>query len=175
MDWDEVAGQLLRSRGDALKRYGYLLCGDRAEAEDLVQEALVRVFAKPRRTWAVESAEPYVRRAMLNRYLDQHRRRARWARLLPRLAEPTSGGDFAGASGRRLDVVSALGTLSPRQRACAVLRFYEDLSVAEVAARLGCGEGTVKRHLSEAVARLGAVLTLDEPVADGQLQGGGNG
>ncbi|MFG2488884.1 RNA polymerase sigma factor [Streptomyces virginiae] len=167
MNWHDVAGELLQARGPALKRYGYLLCGDRAEADDLVQDALVRVFAQPRRSWDVESAEPYVRRVMLNRYLDQHRRRARWTILLPRLAAPNSTGDFTTASGDRIDIASALDTLSPRQRACAVLRFYEDLSVAEVADRLGCSAGTVKRHLSEAVTRLGKVLVLTNLEGDG--------
>ncbi|MEY2232871.1 MULTISPECIES: SigE family RNA polymerase sigma factor [Streptomyces] len=160
MNWHDVAGELLQVRGSALKRYGYLLCGNRVEADDLVQDALVRVFAQPRRSWDIESAERYVRRVMLNRYLDQHRRRARWRILLPRLVSPTSTGDFSVASGDRMDIVSALDSLSPRQRACTVLRFYEDLSVAEVADRLGCSPGTVKRHLSEAIARLGNILVL---------------
>ncbi|RKE23557.1 RNA polymerase sigma factor [Streptomyces sp. TLI_171] len=166
MDWHDVVGELLQVRGSALKRYGYLLCGDRTEADDLVQDALVRVFGQPRRSWDVASAEPYVRRVMLNRYLDQHRRRARWTSLLPRLATLPSTEDFAAASGRRMDVVGALGMLSPRQRACVVLRFYEDLSVAEVADRLGCSAGTGKRYLSEAVARLGKVLLVTSPDGD---------
>jgi RNA polymerase sigma factor (sigma-70 family) len=53
----------------------------------------------------------------------------------------------------------ALRSLSPRQRACVVLRFYEDLPVTEVAARLGCSEGTVKRHLSDAMTRLADLVT----------------
>ena len=51
-------------------------------------------------------------------------------------------------------------SLSPRQRACVVLRFYEDLSLAEVAAYLGCSEGTVKRHLSDAMTRLSDLVTV---------------
>ncbi|MFE1316285.1 sigma-70 family RNA polymerase sigma factor [Kitasatospora phosalacinea] len=162
MEWHDVASELLRVRGEALKRYGYLLCGDREEADDLVQEAIVRVFSQARRSWEVGSAERYVRRVMLNRYLDQYRWRARWTRLLPRLVSPNTADDFSAASGERLDVVGALDVLSPRQRACAVLRFYEDLPITEVAERLGCGTGTVKRYLSEAVARLGEVLVLDQ-------------
>ncbi|MCC9312296.1 SigE family RNA polymerase sigma factor [Kitasatospora sp. RB6PN24] len=167
MDWHDVAGELVQARASALKRYGFLLCGDRAEADDLVQDALVRVFAQPRRSWDVASAERYVRRVMLNRYLDHYRRRGRWTSLLPRLATPAATDDFTAGSGDRLDVVSALGTLSPRQRACVVLRFYEDLPVAEVADRLGCSAGTVKRHLSEAVARLGKALVLTNLEGDG--------
>ncbi|MFI5528986.1 SigE family RNA polymerase sigma factor [Kitasatospora sp. NPDC051853] len=158
MSWHDVLSDLLETRGSALKRYGYLLCGDRSEADDLVQDALVRVFTQPRRDWTVDAAEPYVRRVMLNRYLDQHRRRSRWSLLLPRLAAPDTTADFSPATGDRLDVVSALSILTPRQRACTVLRFYEDLTVPEVAGRLGCSTGTVKRHLSDAAAKLGEAL-----------------
>jgi RNA polymerase sigma factor (sigma-70 family) len=59
-------------------------------------------------------------------------------------------------------LLAALGTLSPRQRACVVLRFYEDLPVAGVAAALGLGEGTVKRYLSEAMTRLAERLSPAE-------------
>jgi RNA polymerase sigma-70 factor (ECF subfamily) len=59
------------------------------------------------------------------------------------------------------DLRAGLSALSPRQRACVVLRFYEDLTVPEVARALGCGEGTVKRHLSEAMTRLRQRLAED--------------
>ncbi|MEU8224790.1 RNA polymerase sigma factor [Kribbella sp. NPDC048915] len=56
----------------------------------------------------------------------------------------------------------ALATLSPRQRACVVLRYYEDLTVPEIAAELDCAEGTVKRHLADARAKLATQLTITE-------------
>ncbi|WP_229854851.1 SigE family RNA polymerase sigma factor [Streptomyces filipinensis] len=150
--------ELAQERGEELNRYGFLLCGDRAEAADLVQEALVRVFSRPRRAWELGEAEAYVRRTMLNRYLDLHRRRARWIRALPRLVSSAPVADHSADVLHRVDLMDALRGLSPRQRACVVLRYYEDMSTADVAARLGCGEGTVKRHLSDALARLGAQL-----------------
>jgi RNA polymerase sigma factor (sigma-70 family) len=60
------------------------------------------------------------------------------------------------------EVRRALATLSPRQRACVVLRYYEDLSVVEIADELGCAEGTVKRHLADARTKLALQLTINE-------------
>lgn len=60
------------------------------------------------------------------------------------------------------EVRRALGTLSPRQRACVVLRYYEDLTVTEIADELGCAEGTVKRHLADARAKLAMQLGINE-------------
>lgn len=157
-EWSDLLSELVASRGSELNRYGFLLCGDREEACDLVQEALVRVFTHPRASWTVGDVEGYVRRTMLNRFLDLHRRRMRLAQLLPRVVHPASAPDHAGASGSRLDLMSALDALSPRQRACVVLRYFEDLQVADIADRLGASPGTVKRHLSDGLARLNAVL-----------------
>ncbi|WP_197683272.1 RNA polymerase sigma factor [Jiangella alkaliphila] len=70
--------------------------------------------------------------------------------------------DVAGPEGvvvEGADLRSALATLSPRQRACVVLHYYEDLSVAQVADVLGCAPGAVKRHLSDARARLEPLLS----------------
>ncbi|MEE4420647.1 MULTISPECIES: sigma-70 family RNA polymerase sigma factor [Streptomyces] len=163
--------ELVQERGAELHRYGFLLCGDRMEAADLVQEALVRVFSRPRRAWELGEAEAYVRRTMLNRYLDLHRRRARWIRALPRLVSTAPVADHSTDVMHRIDLMDAMRGLSPRQRACVVLRYYEDLSTADIAARLGCGEGTVKRHLSDALARLGARLrTRAHHVAEERLE-----
>ncbi|MFI9782697.1 sigma-70 family RNA polymerase sigma factor [Kitasatospora sp. NPDC051984] len=158
-EWADQLTELVATRGAELQRYGFLLTGDRAEAADLVQEALVRVFARPRRAWRLGEIEGYVRRTMLNRYLDLYRRRARYRALVPQLAEDPVGPDGSEQLADRLQLMVALGTLSPTQRACVVLRYYEDLPVAAVAERLGRREGTVKRHLSDALERLGVALT----------------
>ncbi|WP_207709614.1 sigma-70 family RNA polymerase sigma factor [Actinomadura macrotermitis] len=148
---------LAGERGAALKRYAFLLCGDDAEADDLVQEALVRAFAKPGRRSA-EEAEAYVRRIMLNRFLDTARRRRAWSRIRPLLRHDDLAPDQAGAVAATADVRAALARLSPRQRAATVLRYYEDLTVPQIAAALGCRPGTVKRYLSEAHGRLAELL-----------------
>jgi RNA polymerase sigma-70 factor (ECF subfamily) len=155
---DVVVERLLAERGRALTGYAYLLCGSVHDAEDLVQDALVKTFARRRAGLALESAEGYVRRAILTLYLDGWRKRRRWATRLPTAAEPAWREGPADAVGDRIDVVAALATLPRRQRACIVLRFYEDRTVAEIADVLGIGEGTVKRYLSMATRRLEAVL-----------------
>ena len=180
-DWSEQLAQLVRARGAELSRYGYLLCGDATEGADLVQEALVRVFARPRCSWSLGDVEGYVRRTMLNDFLDRRRRSERFTRLLPRLSTPDSAPDHSGGAVRRLDVVEALGTLSPRQRACVVLRYYEDLPVAGVADRIGISQGAVKRYLSEALARMSGVVDppwqdagVEQRVGAGRTLGEGN-
>lgn len=155
---DVVVGRLLADRGRALTGYAYLLCGDVADAEDLVQDALVKTFARRRAGLALESAEAYVRRAILTLYLDGWRKRRRWSGRLPVAAEPASREGPETAVGDRIDVVAALGTLPRQQRACIVLRYYEDRTIAEIADVLGVGDGTVKRYLSMATRRLEALL-----------------
>lgn len=159
--WSEQLATLVQARGTELNRYGFLLCGDRTEGADLLQDALVRVFTHPKGGWTVQDVERYVRRTMLNRYLDQYRRQRRLHLLLPRLGGGSHSGvvpDHSQGADQRLDLQTALNSLSPRQRACVVLRFYEDLPVGEVAHRMRLSDGTVKRHLSDAAARMAKVM-----------------
>ena len=156
--WESVLDELVRERGPALVRYAALLTGSTADAEDLVQEALVRSFSQSRPLRETAAAEGYVRRAILSTFLDGYRRRQRWSgvRHLLAPAETTDGPERATAD--RVDVQSALLTLRPRLRACVVLRFYDDLTVPEIAHRLGLSDGTVKRYLSDAIDGLELVL-----------------
>ena len=72
--WELVVAELVAERGDALLRYARLLTGSADDAADLVQDALVRTFGRLRNGFTVESAEAYVRRAILNASLDRGRR-----------------------------------------------------------------------------------------------------
>lgn len=161
-EWEVSLERLVKDRGTALIRYGYLLCGDRDEAEDLVQDALMRTFAAGRRRLEAGTAEGYVRRAMLNAYIDGFRRRRRWAavRHLFTAAETTASTESLTTG--RIDVEVALSTLSARQRACLVLRFYEDMTVPMIADHLSLSQGTVKRYLSDATKEISAALGLVE-------------
>jgi RNA polymerase sigma factor (sigma-70 family) len=156
--WQGVVTTLVSDRGDALQRYAVLLCGDRDDAADLVQDALVATFGRLRNGFGVSSAEAYVRRAILNSYLDGGRRRTRWRRIrhLAVSAETVDSPDAGIES--RIDVQGELARLSPRERACVVLRYYDDLQVADIGEWLGISPGTVKRYLSDALAKLAIAL-----------------
>lgn len=159
-DWESAFGELLVARGSALRSYAYLLTGDTAAASDLVQDALLRVFSRLRVGTDVVQLEGYVRRAMLNQYVDGRRRAKLWRDARHLLVNPPvhEDADVTIAD----EVRQALSTLSPKQRACVVLRYYEDLTVLEIADQLGCAEGTVKRHLADARAKLAAQLGTTE-------------
>ncbi|WP_210481745.1 sigma-70 family RNA polymerase sigma factor [Naasia sp. SYSU D00948] len=162
--WQQVAATLVEERGDALLRYAYLLCGSRDDAADLVQDALVRTFGRTRGDFTLPAAEAYVRRAVLNGFLDGTRRSTKW-RSVQHLAardedaHPSSADD-------RLDLEGGLRHLSPRERACVVLRYYEDLKVDDIADRLGISPGAVKRYLSDALGKLAATMNPGEPTLD---------
>jgi RNA polymerase sigma-70 factor (sigma-E family) len=158
MSADDVVASLLTHRGRALTGYAYLLCGNIHDAEDLVQDALVKTFSRRRAGLELDSAEAYVRRAILTLYLDGWRRRGRWATRRHLAAVPTSADGPEDGTNNRLDVVAALRGLPPQQRACVVLRFYEDLTVPEIAERLAVSDGAVKRYLSLGVHRLEGLL-----------------
>ena len=131
--WEQSLEDLVRTRGSALVGYAFLLCGERREAEDLVQDALVKTFSRGRNGPQPESLEGYVRRAVLNTYLDGFRRRKRWAAVRHLLVDEDDGAAPDSRVADTLDVAAALADLSPRERACVVLRFYEDMTVAQIA------------------------------------------
>ena len=157
---ESALGELVRTRRGDLTGYAYLLCGSLAEAEDLVQDALVSALV--RRRSDVTSLEAYVRTTMRNAYVDGFRRRRRWAALrhLYVTGEEGRSGDARAADQvmARVDLQQAMSALSPRQRACVVLRYYDDLTVPQVAEELGLSAGTVKRHLSDAARRLAPLV-----------------
>lgn len=163
--WEQTLDTLVRESGDRLNRTAYLLCGDRHGAEDLVQEAFVRVLSR-RRTAVrmaegVESheAEAYLRRTILNLYLDSYRRRRTWSGIRHLAARPDRTESGAAGVDARIDATQALSQLPPQVRACVVLHYYEDLSVAQVAAELGLADGSVKRYLSDGRAILAVSLS----------------
>jgi RNA polymerase sigma-70 factor (sigma-E family) len=136
------------SRG--LIRTAYLLCGDRGHAEDLVQVALLRTA----RRWSRARRQPeaYARRVVVNLAKD------RWRGLARRPIEVATAADLPTPdSDGLLDrdrLLRAIRLLPAGQRAVLVLRYFDDLSVVETAAALGCAEGTVKSQTSRALRSL---------------------
>lgn len=160
--WEGVLETLVAERGDALVRYAYLLCGDPDDAADLVQSGLVATFGRLRNGFALERAESYVRRAIASAYLDRGRRATRWRRIAHLQARPETVESASRGVDVHLDVRAQLDTLSPRERACIILRYYDDLKVDDIADRLGISAGAVKRYLSDAQAKLAEALTRQE-------------
>lgn len=160
--WERGLDELVTTRRRALTGYAYLLCGDLREAEDLVQDALVATCSRVRAGTEIRALEAYVRAAILSTYLDGFRRRRSWAAVRHLAAVPTAQPPAEDATADhvpvRMEVQEALAALAPRERACVVLRHYEDLPLADVADRLGISLGAVKRYLSDAHRRLAVAL-----------------
>ena len=160
MDGREQFEDFVHGRGQALQRTAYLLTGDWALAEDLVQTALARSWP----AWGrIRHADPegYVRKVLVNTHAGWWRRR--WRGEIPMLALPDRAGDDARAGvHERPALRAALLRLPARQRAVVVLRFWEDLSEAATAELLGISPGTVKSTTSKALARLRADGALND-------------
>jgi len=159
-----VAGSQRRLRGTA-----YLLCGDWALASDIVQEALIRVYvAWPRLESRAGGVHAYARRCVVNVAIDRSRKHS--SREVPaeetRLDRADHEIDLDTGVTDRQALVVALRRLAPRQRACVVLRYFEDQSVAETARLLSCSEGTVKSQTARALVTLRHSLVLDDEPAD---------
>jgi RNA polymerase sigma-70 factor (sigma-E family) len=143
-----------------LLRTAELLLGDRHQAEDLVQTALLKLY----RVWGRERrADPlaYVRRVMLNTRTDWWRRRSTHERPIAEMPEVAV--DDGSEAQLRADVIGrALAALTPTERVVVVLRYYDDLTEVQTAHALGVAVGTVKSNAARALGKLRRVRELDE-------------
>jgi RNA polymerase sigma-70 factor (sigma-E family) len=147
--------EYVRTRHAGLLRFAHVLCGDPHLAADLVQDALERAGLAWRRIQRQDDPEGYVRRTIVNCFIN-HRRARRRERLVaepPDRVEPPSPHRPADD-----EMWQLLATLPPQQRTVLVLRYYEDLSEAQIADILGCAIGTVKSNSSRAMAKLRTAL-----------------
>lgn len=154
-----------------LRSTAYLLCGDWDRASDHVQEGLIRVYVAWPRLLRGGGELAYARKAVVSAFLDSARRRMSTERPTADHPDRGSGEDVAGAVADRAALMAALARLPERQRACVVLRYFEELDVRETAAALGCSEGTVKSQTSRALASLRAMFddaSRDELVVAGE-------
>jgi RNA polymerase sigma-70 factor (sigma-E family) len=143
------------ARGAALRRFAYLLSGDRQRAEDLVQSALARVLRDWPRVAAMEHPEAYVRQVIVREHLSWRRRRASSEIIADDLTDRAgAAGDFTTTAAERDAAWRMLATLPARQRAVLVLRFYEDLDDSAVARALGTTESTVRSNAARGLAAL---------------------
>ena len=158
------------ARQRSLLRAAYLMVGDEALAQDLVQEALTKTYVAWPRLRRTESAEAYARKAITTTAIGWFRRKG-WTAERSTAAPPElAGAGHADAVTRDEWLWQALRQLPARQRAAVVLRYYEDLTEAQTAEAMGCAVGTVKSQVSAALRSLRSHLGDD---ADSLLTSGG--
>ncbi len=152
------------ARGPALLRLAYVLTGSRADAEDVVQDALSRALPRWSRISTLDDPDAYVRRIVVNAHVSW------WRRMRRREVPVESVRDRAVADGpsteERDRVWRACQALPPDQRTAIVLRFYEDLDYADIAALTGVREGSVRSRVSRGLAALRR--ELGAPESEGQ-------
>jgi RNA polymerase sigma-70 factor (sigma-E family) len=150
----ERLGAWFEAEYSSLLRFAYFVTGDRDVAEDLVQDAFVRIYRAGARV-EEESIGAYARRTLVNLSRSRFRRATLERRPLPR--DDRAAADPADVLARD-DVWRALLTLSPRQRAVVALRYYEDLSERDIAQALEMSVGAVKKQTHRAMTKLRAQL-----------------
>lgn len=163
-DMDDGFSDYAAARWPSLYRTALLLTGKPAAADDLAQETLVKAYANWHRVRRADSPDAYVRKMLVNHFLGDRRReqRQRAKAHLTLVADRVDAVDTAD----RIDLWAHVTELPPRQRAVVVLRYYEDLSEAEIAATLGISTGTVKSTASHAIKALRThYSTTDEEVS----------
>lgn len=156
--------EFVRATYPQLLRRAYLLTGDRGDAEDLVQDALARSWNKIARG-AVDNPPAYVNRALFNGAVGRWRRR-RIVIEFPSISPPGHNDqpDFADQVAEKDRLWRMLQSAPPRQRAVLILRYYEDLPEADVAALLGISVGTVRSQNAKGLARMRAAMTQSERI-----------
>lgn len=150
MDFDHYVAE----RRHALFRFAVVLTGDPILADDVVADALVSAYENWARVSNADNVHAYVRKIVLNEYLSWRRLAARTAVRsdVADLLEPEA--DHAEQHAVHHQLVVEMRRLPPKQRAALVLRYYEGLSFAEIAAALGSGENAVRSNVSRALQRL---------------------
>jgi RNA polymerase sigma-70 factor (sigma-E family) len=142
------------ARLPAVLAFAAVLTGQRATAEDIAQEVLIRACARWDTIGGLDRPELYVRKMVLNEFLSW--RRHSW-RLIPAgdtAAAAQSTSDLADQYAERAALLAEIGKLPRRQRAVLVLRYYEDRSDTEIAELLGCRPATIRAYVSRALAAL---------------------
>lgn len=157
MDVDQDFADFVGARWASLYRLAYLLAASLTGAEDLLQSTLEKAYVSWRRISAMEYPEAYVRRMLVTTLVSSRRRR--WSGELPtdQLPEGIDGPEDVGLLDRSL-LWPLVCALPAGQRAVVVLRYYEDMSEAQIADTLGCAPGTVKSQCHAAMGALRRAL-----------------
>jgi RNA polymerase sigma-70 factor (sigma-E family) len=158
-DADQAVTALYSANYRSLVRLSILLVRDIATAEEVVQDAFVAMHNAWRRLRDPEKALSYLRQSVVNRSRSVLRHRAVVEKYAPKgLPDAPSAENGAITELERTEVIKALGKLPTRQREALVLRYYADLSEAEIASTMGISRGAVKSHTARGMAALRSVL-----------------
>jgi RNA polymerase sigma-70 factor (sigma-E family) len=164
MDEPDGFREFVAGRSRALLRTAWLLTGDWASAQDLVQTALAKTWPAWSRIRRTDDPEVYVRRVLVTTYATWWRRRWRGEAPAAVLPDTSTAPDAYEEADRRAVVAAALATLTRGQRAVVVLRYFDDLTEAQTASVLGCSVGTVKSQHARALTALRTSAPLAELV-----------
>src|SRR5580692_5837908 len=152
------------ARLPAVLRFAGVLTGDRALAEDVVQEVLIRAHARWRKIGRLDHPESYIRKMIVNEFISSKRRTWRFIPTGTRPDVDDQGAvDHAAHHAERAALLAEIGKLPRRQRAVLVLRYYEGLSDTEIAEVFGCTPGTVRGYASRALGALRVQITQQTP------------
>jgi len=150
--WDGEFARYFGERAHNLRATAYLLCGDWHQAEDITQAALLKLYLAWPRLARHDALDAYARKIVLRTFLSEHRRA--WRKRERLTDEPPETPAEQSGNEHEMLVRHALATVAPKQRAVLVLRYFNDLSVEDTAAALGCSTGTVKSQSARGLATL---------------------
>jgi RNA polymerase sigma-70 factor (sigma-E family) len=171
IDADQLVADLFAAESRSLVRLARIFCDDRNAAEDLVQEAFIRLHRSARSIRDLSRAPAFLRSIVINLARDHNRRGLMSLRHRGAMqqAETTPGFEDEAIADADRETLDALRSLPERQRACLVLRYYLDLAEREIADTLGISPNSVKTHTRRGLAALEAMLTTrddDSPPED---------
>lgn len=158
MDVGRTLERVTRDAGPRLAAFGFVLTGSQSDAEELVQEAIVKTFVRRPRLTDVAAAEQYVRVAMRTLVIDRSRKDKRFRDYAAGQTAREESPDVVHAISDRVAVSRALLDLTPQQRLAVALRYWDDMTVSEVAHAMRVRPGTIKRYLHDAAAALRPLL-----------------
>lgn len=160
-DADALVSALFRAEGARLFHLARWFVDDRTAAEDLVQEAFLRLARNHHRINDQDRAAAYLRSIVINLARDHNRRGLVSLRhRLPAEPDDRSAEDHVAEGESRREVIEALRALPRRQRDCVVLRYYLELSIGDIAGTLGLSPNSVKTHLQRGLRSLKSQLEV---------------